>query len=303
MAMLEELLKIAQTADGVRCDMAMLVLPEIILRTWGDRSLPSDGASPVDEPFWSAAIPWIRERHPDFCFIAEAYWDLETTLILQGFDYAYDKRLYDHLRAGDATAARGHLSRNPGFQNKAVHFLENHDEPRAAAVFPPAVHRAAGVIAFLGPGLHLFHDGQFEGRRTKLPVQLSRRPDEPADPETEKFYRDLFRCRRHSARRNGSWQLLNCRPAWDGNPTSERFVAFAWEAEGEAWLVVTVNYGPTQGQCYVEIPHTGFPGNRFLFVDIMGGSQYEREGDPLAARGLYVDLPEWGYHVFEMRKY
>jgi hypothetical protein len=302
LAMLQELFKIAQMAEGVRCDMAMLLLPEIILRTWGDRSLPSDGASPVDQPFWPEAISRIREGCPDFCFIAEAYWGLEWNLIQQGFDYAYDKQLYDSLRAQDAPAVTAHLSKDIHSQQRSLRFLENHDEPRAAAAFPPKVHQAAGVITFLSPGLHLFHDGQFQGRRIKLPVQLARRPYEPSDPVIEKFYDRVLECRKEAAFRTGRWQLLKCRPAWDGNPTWDRFIAFIWEGDGEARLLITVNYGPTRGQCYVSLPLSGLSGTRFLLVDLLGPSRYERDGNDLASRGLYLDMAEWGYHVFQMRK-
>jgi len=88
-AMIGELLKIAQQCDGVRCDMAMLVLPEVFQRTWGIAA----------KPFWPEATRRVRERVPDFCFMAEVYWDLEWTMQHEGFDYAYDKRLYDRLRA------------------------------------------------------------------------------------------------------------------------------------------------------------------------------------------------------------
>jgi hypothetical protein len=29
---------------------------------------------------------------------------------------------------------------------------------------------------------------------------------------------------------------------------------------------------------------------------------YRREGDDLLARGLYLDMPAWGYHVFEVQR-
>ncbi|MGE3778219.1 MAG: alpha-amylase family glycosyl hydrolase, partial [Pirellulaceae bacterium] len=87
-AMITELLRIARQCDGVRCDMAMLVLPEVFERTWGIRSAA----------FWPRATQRVREQSPDFCFMAEVYWDLEWTLQQQGFDYTYDKRLYDRLR-------------------------------------------------------------------------------------------------------------------------------------------------------------------------------------------------------------
>ena len=45
-AMLGELSKIAGQCDGVRCDMAMLLLPEVIQKTWGDKGLPADGVTP-----------------------------------------------------------------------------------------------------------------------------------------------------------------------------------------------------------------------------------------------------------------
>src|SRR6185312_14786123 len=47
----QELLSVAERCDGVRCDMAMLVEPDIFLKTWGDRALPKDGTAPVDDPF------------------------------------------------------------------------------------------------------------------------------------------------------------------------------------------------------------------------------------------------------------
>ena len=300
-AMMKELQGIAKLADGVRCDMAMLLLPDIIARVWGNHSLPSDGAAPVDTPFWPMAIEAAREANPFFCFIAESYWDLESELIRQGFDFAYDKGLYDRLRAKDAAAVRAHLSADPGFQMKLVRFLENHDEMRAASAFPPNPHKAAGVITFLSPGFHLFHEGQMEGKRIKLPVQLNRRRQEAPDPMIHKFYLDLIECRKHRAF-CGSWKLLECTPAWEGNSTSDRFIAFLWEENPEARLLVTVNYGATSGQCHVRLRLPDLHNTRYLLSDLMDQTRYEREGNDLALQGLYLDLPAWGYHVFEMKK-
>ena len=39
-AMRHELVRIAERCDGVRCDMAMLVLPDVFERTWGRRPAP-----------------------------------------------------------------------------------------------------------------------------------------------------------------------------------------------------------------------------------------------------------------------
>ena len=113
--------------------------------------------------------------------MAEVYWDMEWTLQRQGFDYTYDKRLYDRLREHRARPVREHFAAGLDFQDKLARFLENHDEPRAAATFAPEVHVAAAVLTYFSPGLRFFHQGQFEGRRTRISPHLVRGPDEPVD--------------------------------------------------------------------------------------------------------------------------
>src|SRR5215471_11114949 len=198
-AMIGELLKIASQCDGVRCDMAMLVLPDVFERTWGQRA-------PL---FWPRATQAVREHHADFCFMAEVYWDLEWTLQQQGFDYAYDKRLYDRLRDQHARPVRDHFRAGLDYQDKLVRFLENHDEQRAAATLPSDVHEAAAAITFLSPGLRLFHQGQFEGRKKRISPHLGRSPCEPVDESIKRFYERLFSILKQPSLRNGDWQLLD----------------------------------------------------------------------------------------------
>ena len=239
-AMIGELVKIAGQCDGVRCDMAMLVLPDVFERTWGQRA-------PL---FW----PTATQRVPGFIFMAEVYWDLEWTLQQQGFDYAYDKRLYDRLRDHKARPVREHFHAGLDYQNKLSRFLENHDEPRAAATFPPGIHQAAAVITFLSPGLRFFHQGQFDGRKKRISPHLCRAPDEPVDPALRQFYDRLLTILRKPAVRDGQWHLLECAPAWDGNWTSDCFVAFAWQSPGGERLLVVVNYASNQSQCRLRLP-------------------------------------------------
>jgi Alpha amylase, catalytic domain len=301
-AMADELLKVSALCDGVRCDMTMLLLPEIIHRTWGDRSLPADGVAPVDAPFWPGAIAGVRSKFPEFKFMAEVYWDLEWTLQQQGFDYTYDKRLYDRLHAGDATGVRAHLRADLDFQRKLVRFLENHDEPRAAAAFPWAMHQAAAMITFFIPGQRLLHEGQCEARRVRLSMHLGRRPVETADPAVQSFYGRLLDCLSREEVHAERWQLLDCRAAWEGNPTAERFIAMSWSGTNGSRLLVTVNYGPTQGQCFVALARPSLAGKQIRFRDLMSPAGYDRDGNDLAARGLYLDLPPWGYHAFSVEE-
>jgi hypothetical protein len=308
-AMREEVARAAELCDGVRCDMAMLLLPDVIARTWGDASKPADGSPPVDAPFWPEAITRVKERNPEFIFLAEAYWDLEWALQQQGFDYTYDKRYYDRLHARDVEAIRGHLGADPEFQRRSARFLENHDEPRAASAFPPAVLPAAAVLAYLVPGMRFFQEGQLEGRRVRLSVHLGRRPAEPVDNVLLRFYQGLLDVLRRPEPRGGRWQSITCRPAGEGNRTWNRFIAFAWEpgpparagepAVGQR-LVVAVNYGPAQGQCFVNLPWPDLRGKSLFLRDLTSPARYERSGDELATRGLYLDVPEWGYNVFEV---
>ena len=291
-AMIEELCRVAELCDGVRCDMAMLVLPEVFERTWGIAA----------EPFWPRAIERVREEHPGFLFMAEVYWDLEWTLQQQGFDYAYDKRLYDRLREQHAAPVRDHLRAEMSFQRKLARFLENHDEPRAAATFPLEVHRAAAVLAFLCPGLRFFHHGQIQGYTVRIPVHLCRGPAEAPNLALTEFYSHLLSCVRHPVVRDGEWQLLDCVPAWEGSETWEGFIAFAWTgAQGERRLV-TVNYAPYRGQCYVRLTFEDLRGAAVSLQDLMSAASYEREGDSLMSTGLYLDMPPWGYHVFEVTR-
>lgn len=304
-AMVAELQKIALRCDGVRCDVAMLLVPEIIERTWSDKSQPIDGSPPLDLPFWPQAIAAVKEQHPAFVFLGEVYWDLEWTLMQQGFEYTYDKRLYDRLRARDAGAVRGHLWASDDYQRRSVRFVENHDEPRAAEVFPPGIHQAAALLTMLVPGMKFFQEGQLEGRRLRANVHLRRRVEEPIDPLFQQFYGQVLGLLKLPQLRRGRWRLLDWRPAWTENPTWERFIVFWWDPpEDEASLpslLVAVNFGPTQGQCYVQWPAGN--GNRLLLLhDLMQPLQYERELADLVRYGLYVDLPPWGYHVFEVRQ-
>jgi glycosidase len=289
-AMIGELLKIAARCDGVRCDMAMLVLPDVFERTWG-RAAP---------PFWPNATRRVRERVRDFCFMAEVYWELEWTMQQQGFDYAYDKRLYDRLRDGRARPVREHFNAGLDYQNGLARFLENHDEPRAAATFAPDVHEAAAVITHLSPGLRFFHQGQFEGRKKRISPHLVRAPAEPVDERLQRFYRTLLSVLEHAAFRDGVWRLLECIPAWDGNWTCACFIAWSWQAAADGRRLVAVNYAGNQSQCYVRLPFSDMNDRVVRFNDLLGPASYDRDGNDLVARGLYLDLPAWGYHVFDV---
>jgi glycosidase len=289
-AMQSELLRIAGQCDGVRCDMAMLVLPDVFERTWGQ---PAD-------LFWPAATGRVRERFPDFVFMAEVYWDLEWTLQQQGFDYAYDKRLYDRLREGHVGPLRDHFRAGLDYQDKLARFLENHDEPRAAATFPSDVHQAAAIVTFLSPGLRFFHQGQFEGRKKRISPHLVRGPDEPIELPLKPFYENLLAVLRSPVVRDGRWQLLDCSPGWEGNGSHDCFLVFGWQGPPSETLVVAVNYAPHPSQCHVRLPYAQLAGKKWQLQDLLRDACYAWNGDDLVGKGLFLDLPAWQASVFQL---
>jgi hypothetical protein len=289
-AMINELLKISGQCDGVRCDMAMLVLPEIFERTWGRRA-------PL---FWPTAIHRVKASSPDFVFMAEVYWDMEWTMQQQGFDYAYDKKLYDRLREGHARPVREHLHAALDYQTKLARFLENHDEPRASASFDPHVHRAAAVITYFIPGLRFFHQGQFEGRKKRISPHLVRAPEESPDKEIEEFYDHVLAILRKPIVKSGEWQWLPCQPAWDGNGSWDSFVAHSWRESGGERMLIAVNYAPHPSQCYLNLPFPEIKNRSVQLKDSLSSACYIREGNELLERGLYLDLQPWSYHVFDL---
>jgi hypothetical protein len=288
--MIGELTRIAGQCDGVRCDMAMLILPDVFERTWGIRA-------PL---FWPEATRRVRERTPDFTFMAEVYWGREWDIQQQGFDYAYDKTLYDRLREGHARPVREHFYAGLDYQNKLARFLENHDEPRAVATFPSGQHEAAAVITFLAPGLRFFHQGQFEGRLKRISPHLGRAPNEPVNESLKQFYARLLDVLRHPAIRHGEWRLLECASAWESNNSNDAFIAFAWNDSDGARLLVAVNYAAHHSQCYVCGSFNDLAGRSWQLRDLLGDAAYERDGDDLAAHGLYLDVPPWQCHAFEV---
>jgi glycosidase len=288
---LGELIAIAGKCDGVRCDMAMLLLPEIFQRTWGI----------TPEPFWPNATTAVHAKYPDFTFMAEVYWDLEWALQQQGFAYCYDKRLYDRLRDGHVRPIRDHLLAGLDYQDKLVRFLENHDEPRAASEFSWPQHQAAAIITYFVPGLRFFYQGQSDGARVRVPTHLCRGPIEPTNPEIAAFYTRLLRVVKTGAFRDGAWSQIQPQPAWPGNWTSDDFIAYAWVGDTGACYIVVVNYADNQGQCRLPPRFPEFRGKPVRLIDLMGTEVYHRDGSNMIDSGLYIDHAPWHFNVFELR--
>jgi hypothetical protein len=284
---------IAERCDGVRCAMAMLVLDDVFARTWGERA--SGGTPDGGRGYWPTVIEAARAQHPGFVFWAEAYWDLEARLVEQGFDACYDRRLFDRLVHGaPAWSIRDHLRADQADQAHTLRFVENHDEPRVAAVLPAPAARAAAVVALTLPGVALVHEGQEVGRQVRVPVTLGRRPVEEPDAEGAAWYGAL-RAALGGGMRRGTWAMASVE-GWPDNRSCEHLVAWTWSsADAEHLVVVNLSADDkADGRIRLE----GMSAAPVVLTDLLTGERFLRDGATAGTDGLYVALPPSGAHVF-----
>jgi glycosidase len=288
----ETMATIADQCDGVRCDMAMLMTNEVFARTWGERPGP-----PGAVEYWPELIEGCRRAHPDFLFMAEVYWDMEWALQQQGFDLCYDKRLYDRLAHESPASVRDHLRAGADYQERLVRFIENHDEPRAAATFGPVRGRAAAVVISTLQGARLYHDGQFDGAATHLPIQLGRGPDEASDQHLHAFYTRLLGAVSDAQIGSGKWQLCEC-TRW-GDDSHEQLVAWSW-SRPQARHVVVVNLSDGRAEGRVWSPWGDLAGRTWRLADRLGADSVDRSGDELGRDGLCVALDGWDARFYSL---
>jgi hypothetical protein len=289
-ALIGELQTIARHADGARCDMAMLALSDVFERTWG-------AVVHMERPpqeFWAEA----RAAVPGFVLVAEVYWDLEWRLQQLGFDFTYDKKYYDRLLHGSAREVRDHLRADAGYQRRSARFIENHDEERSLTAFGDRV-RAAAVAMSTVPGMRFYHDGQFEGRHARVPVQLGAAGEEPEDGGLAAFYGRLLTIVDDEPFHVGDWRLLDIVSA--GDDTYEQLAAWRWTFESRLYvIVVNLGGGSAQGQVRInpELPD-GRP--EFVFQDVLNDRAYPWSRSALEqAGGLYVRLEKAQAHAFRI---
>jgi hypothetical protein len=301
-AMIDLLQSVAGRCDGVRCDMAMLVINDVFARTW-NRFPPVDDQAPIaSDQFWEVAISTIKQAYPEFLFLAEAYWGLEPVLLTQGFDYTYDKTLYDHLLdRKPAEVQHDVLGLLPQFVCAGAHFLENHDERRIAPILGPDEHRAAALVILGLPGMGFLHEGQLSGARVKTPVQLVRRSLEPPQIEIQRMYEELLHVIRATGLRAGTCKIIRPVAAWDENPTAVNFIILQWRSERPDFYLVVVNLAPHPSQCYAPLAVEASTSPCWVMKDLLGDEEYLREGTDLQRRGLFLDLPAHKVQLFHFQ--
>lgn len=293
--LIETLVRLSDLCDGVRCDMAMLALNNVFKNTWAG-VLREDCLNNFSSEFWSEAISVLKKKRSDFLFLAEAYWDLEWQLQQLGFDFTYDKRLTDRIKNSYSREIIDHLKADNSYQQKSIRFVENHDEERIANVLSKEKSKASAVIISSIQGMRFYHDGQFEGKRIKLPVQLVRGPEEVVNKDLKQFYEKLLKICSHPVFKNGSWKLLAPIPSWESNFTYQNMLAWEWRLNDERRIIV-VNYSEFVSTCRIKLDIAGYS-EELVFIDLLNETKYNRSAEEIHIMGLYVELKPWQAHIF-----
>ncbi len=287
--------KLSVVADGVRCDMAMLPLNNVFHNTWIG-VINRFGFKKPDSDFWTSAIKHIKSLQPEFIFLGEAYWDLEWNLQQMGFDYTYDKRLTDRLTYDDVQGIKAHLSADRDFQLKSVRFVENHDEMRAVTRFGKMKSLAAATVISTVQGLRFYYDGQFEGKKIKLPLQLGRQPDEKVSRTVFNYYNNLMKITNRPVFRDGEWSIIEPFAVSNDNSSFENFLVWQWKL-GDERALVAINYGDNTSQCRIRFS-AGNKSGEIELTDLLTGEIYKRDIAELNRSGLFVELKSYQSHIF-----
>lgn len=268
-ASITTLSRIATMCDGVRCDMAMLLTNDVFAATWGEK------AGPVpDSEYWTDVISTVREQAPEFIFIAECYWHMETVLINQGFDYCYDKDWRDLLLGDDAEAIVRHLETTAPIAEHLVHFLENHDEPRAATSFSHERHMAAAYLTTTLPGATLYYDGQYSGYPSRIPVHIDREPLYETDQHLADYYKSLLAHQRHDI---VEWSLLPNSPVLVGRLSNHRDVTLLANYSAQPFTLDATIFQTAQALSHsivpvdtspIDVPLTSLPLNPWQIIEL-----------------------------------
>lgn len=298
-AMGQVLLDLAPLCDGLRCDMAMLILNRVQKEIWKERVFGGNEFKEPQAEFWEDAIAAVKKIYPEFLFIAEVYWGLETELLELGFDYGYDKAFYDYLRESNIEELKECVAEEQETGRRKLKFIENHDEARAVGVFGPEKVKIAAFLLAISGGAHLYHQGQLEGFKIKVPLYLTRGLGEQTDKNIHSFYKKLLPALKDIPLNAVQWELVVLFPAWKENESYKNFIVVFGKTEGIYYLAAA-NCTDVQSQCYAYFDISAIPAEDIIFKDIVGTGEYIRNKEEIAIRGLYLDMPRYSFHLFKI---
>lgn len=295
-AQIERLMRIASNANYIRCDMAHLILNDQIQANWGD-ILKQDGYERPDAEFWGEAIAAVKKTFPHVKFLAEVYDPWLAPLQALGFDFTYDKHLYDLLGNGNLDNIRDYLFNvDHTYLGKGAHFVENHDEPRAAQFFGSTQRAdAALMVTMTVPGMRFYNEGQQYGFKNRLQVQLRRAAPEPVVNSVSKLYDVFVPIIDRPVFHFGSWTPLYA----SNDQKSWRLLAWKWT--GDEKILVVVNYSDDTGAGAVVLSDAApINGNDTIPVtDLLSNQTWQRSAKEMQTSGLFVVIDAWSAQILK----
>jgi hypothetical protein len=247
------------------------------------------------QEFWTQATTQV----PHLIYIAEAYWDTEWSLQQLGFDFVYDKKLYDRVRYSHPHDVFLHLTAGLDYQQKLVRFIENHDELRSVSAMGQGKAMAAAVLFSTLPGLKLFFHGQMEGKKIRLPLQIRRAKPEPVDPEINAFYGKLLPLVNEEIFHAGSFKLKTIFSNRDD--TSTNLIAYTWSL-GKAFRLVVVNLSQFPSCGRIPIQDGLSESQTYLLTDRLSRQSSTQSGKLLAHPGMSFDLKGYQTQVWQIEE-
>jgi len=294
--MTEQLVQLTKYCDGVRCDMAMLLLNNVFNNTWM-RPIDKFNIKKNKTEFWSDAIKKVKKHSPDFTLIAEVYWDLEPKLLDLGFDYVYCKYYLDSFINDDVFKIMDNLNKDFNYVKRSVVFLENHDEDRAVTALGKKIK--AAVVSFMTmPGMKLIYDGQLEGENIKYPIQLGRAEKAKVSKNLKDFYCKILEIVNGETYKNGNFNLLVPSMCCDGDESHKNILAWYWRYHNK-YTITIVNYSSKNSRCKIKLPTNNFP-SKVVLKDLLTKANMKISADKLAKEGFMIHLKEYQSRILAL---
>ncbi|HXG40669.1 MAG TPA: alpha-amylase family glycosyl hydrolase, partial [Candidatus Limnocylindrales bacterium] len=279
--------------------------------------------------FWREVVDRVAAEIPDTLLLAEAFWLMEgyfvrTLGMHRVYNSAFMNMLRDEKNAEYRLVIRNTLEFDPEVLKRYVNFLNNPDERTAVEQFGKG-DKYFGVCTLMAtlPGLPMFGHGQIEGFAEKYGMEYRRayhdeRPDEWLVARHEREIFPLLHRRAQFAEVRNF--LFYDFVTGDGTVNEDVFAYSNGEGPDRSLVVYHNRYTETAGRIRESVGYSvpdGSGGRRIvrrtlgeglglppdetlytIFRDHVGGLEYLRNAREVCDRGLYLELPAYGRHVF-----
>ena len=292
--MKNNLMTVLSYADGVRCDVASLLLNDIIEIAWKEE-LDYWGYHRPSTEFWEYAFAEVKSKYPNAILLAEVYGDKEIEALYKlGFHYCYNKDLLIRLMGSTLELKKYLKNKTENNWGHLANFVENHDEDRIVYNMGNVKKAmAAGTIASTVGGMIFINHGQWSGYKNKLEVHLRKGEDEDENNEVKNYYQKLIQIIQDPAFTGSNYYFIN---DIKGDKKDD-FIAYLRE-EGDSHYLVVVNYSNSYGCANVPIYNMNDNVDVSLY-EVFNDEEYIRNGSDIRNKGLIVCLNPWETQIFK----